>query len=102
MYRNWIQFLIIFLNVCYTGLLNGVLYFKTILPHCHHIIKKNYCINLELFTINCQLKLNGIVVAQDLLEIVIYVTWRNWVMNFIFSHYVQSYQISKKYIYMYI
>ena len=39
------------LNVCYTELLNGILYLKTISPLCHHII-----VNLELLTINCQLK----------------------------------------------
>ena len=89
------------LNVCYTELLNGILYLKTISPHCHHIIE-NFCVNLELLTINCQLKLDGIVVAQDLPEIVINVTWRNWVMNFIFSYNVQPYLISEKRTYLYI
>ena len=89
------QLLKTLLNVCYTGLLNGILYLKTILLHCHHIIE-NYCVNLDLLTINCQLKLDGIVTAKDLLEIVINVTWRNWATNLIFSYNVQPYQISEK------
>ena len=39
MYRNGIQLLII--SVCYTEHLNGILYLKTISPHCQHIIE-NY------------------------------------------------------------
>ena len=73
MYRNGIQLLIILLSVCYTELLNGILYLKTISPHCRHIIE-NYFVNLELLTINCQLTLDGIVAAQDLPEIVINMT----------------------------
>ena len=34
-------------RVCYTRLFNVILYLKTILLHCHHIIE-NYCVNLEL------------------------------------------------------
>ena len=101
MYRNGIQLLIILLSVCYTELLNGILYLKSISPHCHHIIE-NYFVNLELLTINCQLKLEGIVAAQDLPEIVINVTWRNWVMNFIFFCNVQPYQTSEERTYLYI
>ena len=36
--------------------------------------------------VNGMCVVDGIVVAQDLPEIVINVTWRNWVMNFIFSY----------------
>ena len=101
MYRNGLQLLIILLSVCYTELLNGILYLKTISPHCHYIIE-NYFVNLKLLTINCQLKLEGIVAAQDLPEIVINVTWRNWVMNFIFFCNVQPYQTSEERTYLYI
>ena len=101
MYRNGIQLLIILLSVCYTELLNGILYLKTISPHCHHIIE-NYFVNLELLPINCQLKLEGIVAAHDLPEIVINVTWRSWVMNFIFFCNVQPYQTSEERTYLYI
>ena len=95
------EYIINLLNVCYTELLNGILYLKTISPHCHHMIE-NYSVNLELLTKNCQLKLDGIVAAQDLPEIVINVTWRNWVMNFISSYKFQPYQISEKRTYLYI
>ena len=101
MYRNGIQLLLILLNVCYTELLNGILYLKTISPHCHHIIE-HYFVNLELLTIDCQLKLEGVVAAQDLPEIVINVTRRNWVMNFIFFCNVQPYQTSEERTYLYI
>ena len=101
MYMDGIHSLIILLSVCYTELLNGVLYLKAISPHCHHIIENNF-VNLELITINCQLKLDGIVAVQDLPEIVINVTWRNWVMNFIFFCNVQPYQISEERTYLYI
>ena len=50
MYRNGIQLLIILPSVCFTELVNGILYLKTISPHYHHIIE-NYCVNLELITI---------------------------------------------------
>ena len=52
--------------------------------------------------VNGMCVVDGIVVAQDLPEIVINVTWRNWVMNFIFSYNVQPYQISEKRTYLYI
>ena len=88
-------------SVCYTELLKGILYLKTISLHCHHIIE-NHFVNLELLTINCHLRLDCIVAAQDLPEIVINVTWRNWAMNFIFFCNVQSYQISEERTYLYI
>ena len=72
-------------------------YLTTLSPYNRKLLCKFRTINHKLPT-----EVDGIVVAQDLPEIVINVTWRNWVMNFIFSYSVQPYQISEKRTYLYI